>query len=131
MSTGRIPTQRQTIGGSTKLTTSRAGTPPAIKQQTEDRQTNKLQRDLASSVAALKAHPHGDGLYIEKGAVWTAGQTLTIQHGLGRAFRGYEVKNVGGNFSRFLLVANFPSSLDSRQIKIQSEAACTGDVWVF
>lgn len=132
MPPGRAPTQRQTLGTSTTTrTTLGHGAPPAIRQHTEDRQVNALQRALDQTVTAMRAHPHGNGLFVQKGQAFTAGGTVTLSHGLGRAFQGYEVKNVAGNYSRFQLVANTDPALDAKQIRIQSEAACTGDVWVF
>lgn len=130
MGTGRVPTIRQAIGSVSKTSQPR-GIPAATLQQTGDRQVNDLQRAIAGVTLPLRAHPHGNGLYVQKAQAFTAGGTVTIQHGLGRAFQGFEVKNVQGNYSRFILVPNNDANLDKRQIKIQSEAACTADVWVY
>lgn len=132
MSTGRVATQVQLLGaGNVPKKTLGRGSPPAQLQQSDDRQVNDLQRQIAQATKAMKSHPHGDGLYIARAQAFTAGGTVTIQHGLGRAFVGHEVKNVSGAFSRFIIVPNNDANLDKRQIKIQSEAACTADVWVY
>jgi len=132
MGAGRVSTQVQLLGAHNvpKKTLGR-GSPPAPIQQSGDRQQNDLQRQLALTVQAMKSHPHGNGLYVASARSFTAGGILTIQHGLGRAFQGFEVKNVAGNYSRFQLISNNDANLDKRQIKIQSEAACTADVWVY
>lgn len=132
MSTGRVATQVQKLGANNvPKTTLGRGSPPAPLQQSKDRQVNDLQRQLAQATQAIKSHPHGNGLYVAKAQAFTAGTTVVITHGLGRAFVGYEVKNIAGNYSRFQLVSNNDANLDKRQIKVQAEATCTADVWVF
>lgn len=132
MSTGRVATTVTKLGANNvPKTTLGRGSPPAPIQQSKDRQQNDLQRQLAIAVRAMKSHPHGDGLFVAKAQAFTGTVTVTIAHGLGRAFTGYEVKNVTGAYSRFQLIPNNDANLDKRQIKIQAEATCVADVWVF
>src|SRR4051812_15506676 len=87
MSTGRVATTVTKLGASNvPKTTLGRGSPPAPIQQSNDRQQNDLQRQLAQAVQAAKSHPHANGLYVARAQSFTAGGTVTIAHGLGRAF---------------------------------------------
>lgn len=130
MSTGRIPTQIQSFpGGKTKVLQTR-GAPPAQIQQSADRQANDAQRQTQQMTAAMRGHPHADGLYVAAQVTFVANVTQTFNHGLGRAFKGYEVKHSDG-YARFKKVSNGSTSLDAKQIQIQADANCVADVWVY
>lgn len=130
MATGRIPTQTQTFSAGKTRTTQTRGAPPAQIQQSSDRQANDAQRQQQQMTAAMRGHPHADGLFVAKQVTFVANVTQAFNHGLGRAFKGFEVKNVDG-FARFKKVANTSTALDAKQIQVQSDANCVADVWVY
>jgi len=128
---GRIPTTSRALDSTRTQISQPRGAPPAQVHQTGDRHVNDLQRQIAQSASAMRAHPHGDGLFVKPSVTFIAGTTVVIPHGLARAFKGYEVKNVTGGFARFIRVDNSPASLDAKQIQIRADVNCTADVWVF
>ncbi len=77
-----------------------------------------------SQNAAIPANRH-------TGIVFTAGQTLYIQHRLGRAFQGYHCVRAQGGFPSFMEAA-FPAGTDASSIlPLTSQNAGTFDLLIF
>lgn len=104
--------------------------PVAVFQQTDDRQTNDLQRGLSAAGAPARAVPFSNGNLIT-GLVFTAGQTRDIDHGLARAYAGFFVTRAQGNEPLLYEPATLPANLRPAKLRLTSVKAGTYDVWVF
>lgn len=100
---------------------------PYRVEQTTDRQVNTLQQNARALTMAVTSLPWANGT-VSGPVTFTAGQTLTLDHGLGRAVRGYLVIDCYDGYATFKRVPQTPL-LDSKTVQLQSENACTATFW--
>jgi hypothetical protein len=109
------------------------------------RALNAVQQNALAAMGPVKALPFADGNLLENVPITFYGGSAggapynVLKHGLGRPWRGYDIKAVkGGYITAHAVVANPTSELDAQQIQlwVQSSSfsflvAPTMDVWVY
>lgn len=96
----------------------------------EDRRLVSVQEPVRQAAGLLNAVPFMNGYSVTQ--TFTAGQTVAIQHKLGRKPVGWfvtDVINGDGTFRRATTAAT--SGFDQYTISIRSANACTATFWVF
>lgn len=96
-----------------------------------NRALNTMQRNVDSAVTQAKGNPFADGVLLT-GVAFTNG-TVTLTHGLGRAFRGYIVMNVGYTSGTNVGVhlASTDMTKAAQEIRLTAHASFSADVWVY
>jgi hypothetical protein len=103
------------------------------REITGDRGLDRIQQNAASSGAASRALPYGDGLVILQGQVLA--NSMVLAHKLGRRFVGVELKNFVGAFPGW--VVDRTASNQDKFVKLTTIAlagaygSATCDVWVW
>ena len=94
----------------------------------KDFQVSQLQQNVAEYVHQLRDNPRLSGLLVE-GVVLTFGQTTTVNHGLGRKIRGFEI--VYKNNSVEVWAEDLNQEYPLRQLVLSTSADATISLWVF
>lgn len=102
---------------------------PYRYQQTGDRQVNQLQSDMRNLSLSVTSQPWANGTETDD-TVFTVGQTLVLNHGLGRAPLGFFVIDCSGGYGAFYRTAQ-TGTLDNNTIQLRSQNACTARFWVY
>jgi len=91
---------------------------------------NDLHSAVSSALQSLASNPTLSGVLLS-GEVFTGGQTRTLTHGLGRAFRGWYVVRAQGGVAAFV-EAGLPAGMTPTQgLSLTSTNAGTFDLFVF
>jgi hypothetical protein len=98
------------------------------KINTQDYELSTVQRNTAEFTQQLANNPRLDGLLIEDIAL-TSGSETTVNHGLGRAIRGFEIvyKNAQVDVWADDAKQIFPNST----LVLDTSATATISLWVF
>ena len=94
----------------------------------KDFQVSQLQQNVAEYVHQLRDNPRLSGLLVED-VVLTSGQTTTVNHGLGRKIRGFEVVYTNAQVDVWAIDANQLTPL--RTLVLSTSANATISLWVF
>lgn len=134
---GKVPTTVSSASG-TSQTSSRV--PAVPREQTGDRQTDRIQQNAAQSSAAARALPYGDGLVIVKDVLISSTNPTLVAHKLGRAYVGWELKRIRpipGATVALPLYCEAASPDASKWLKINNVSVAVAatdfiaDVWVW
>ncbi len=101
--------------------------PTPVTSKSDDRTLMDAQQSLVDIARALNAIPLLDGRLIDNAIVTAA--AFDVDHGLGRAFRGYIIVRCYG--TAFALAEAIPQPDPTRTIRLASTADSVGALWVF
>lgn len=125
---GKVPTTVSSASGAS--VTSSRGT-VGTREITGNRQTDRIQQNAATSSAAARALPYGDGVAIIEG-VSLAASPVTVTHKLGRAWRGFEMKNFKNSGAGGYYADTTAGNADKFiTISLEFTGDGTADVWVW
>ena len=93
-----------------------------------DLETNMLQENVAVFLDQIVVNPRLDGILIEDVQL-TSGSTTTVNHGLGRKIRGWEIVYKNANADIWAADAN--QTLPNRQLVLSCSATAKVNLWVF
>lgn len=96
------------------------------KLQSPDRVMNTIQDNVETALRPLLTNPLLDGTLIENVSIPT-GSPKTIEHGLGRAVRGWYVVSPQAN----AVVWETPSALPTKTLILNSSANVDCKLWVY
>jgi hypothetical protein len=133
--------QQSIVGGLPRVTTPRAGRAIVLAKylpehvQDPRTLTRKMNDDNAATAAKLAEHdsnPMNSGVVLQ-GIVFTAGQTQSLKHGLGRPWNGYQIVRAQTNPAQMTDVANpnGQTGADVNFLTLKSANAGTYDIWVY
>ena len=94
----------------------------------KDYETNQLQQNVAEFLNQIKSNELLNGRLIED-VVLTFGATTTVNHGLGRKIRGFEI--VYKNNSVDVWAEDDDQTYPLRQLVLSTSADATVNLWVF
>ena len=98
------------------------------KLNIKDFETSQLQSNVAEFVNQFKDNPKLDGVLIE-GVVLSFGSTTTVNHGLGRTVRGFEVVYKNNSVEVWAEDAN--QALPTKTLVLSTSADATINLWVW
>lgn len=102
---------------------------PALKKtRSENVDVRRLEDAVDDVVRPLSSNPLLDGRLIE-GVAITSGTTKLVDHGLGRAWRGWYVVDRNANANVYRDTASRAEA--SRQLALLASATVTVTLWVF
>jgi hypothetical protein len=91
-----------------------------------DRLMNTLQDNVDNSLRPLLTNPRNDGHLIEN-IVITSGTAKTVNHGLGRILRGWEIADKNANANVWKSTSSFPD----KTLILNASANVTVSIYVY
>jgi len=98
------------------------------KINVKDYETSMIQDNVSEYLKQITNNPRINGLLIENIDL-VFGQTTTVNHGLGRAIRGFEI--VYKNNSVDIWAEDSNQSLPTKTITLSTSADATINLWVY
>lgn len=102
------------------------------REQTGNRQINKLQRHIAGATEVLRSGPFGDGVSIPISI--TSGSVSYVNHGLNRSYQGFFLHSLLSpsweQTGKVWIAVDYPTDT-TKIIALSASSNVTGSVWVF
>lgn len=100
-------------------------------EQTTDRATNQLQKNVSKALNGIKSLPFGDGNLIV-GQTFTNGATAVVKHGLGVACAGFLIMNPRALTAGVPLATNTTAAANLvTTLSLLAAGTFTADVWCY